>query len=156
MSDTHIRFEIDSTTAVSYVNGMGGCKSATCDEVAKKISDWCIERGLWLRVVHIPDTTNVKGNALSRRHYSDHEWMLNNDMFSRLCKIFPGLTIDLFASILNHRFYLVMFHGVPIRKRFQLMPLIYHGKVKSFTPFLHLVLSHVAWRKGYATKLKVC
>ena len=46
MCDTHIRFEIDNTTAVSNVNGMGGCKSAACDEVAKKIWDWCIERGL--------------------------------------------------------------------------------------------------------------
>ena len=103
MSDTHIRFEIDNTTAVSYVNGMGGCKSAACNEVAKKIWDWCIQRGLWLSAVHIPGTMNVKADALSRRHYSDHEWMLNNAMFSRLCKIFPGLTIDLFASILNHR-----------------------------------------------------
>ena len=53
--------------------------------------------------MHIPGTMNVKADALSRRHYFDHEWMLNNDMFSRLCKIFPGLTIDLFTSILNHR-----------------------------------------------------
>ena len=53
MCDTHIRFEIDNTTAVSYVNGMGGCKSATCDAVARKIWDWCIERGLWLSAVHI-------------------------------------------------------------------------------------------------------
>ena len=35
MCDTHIRFEIDNTTAVSYVNGMGTCKSAACNEVAK-------------------------------------------------------------------------------------------------------------------------
>ena len=46
---------------------------------------------------------NFNADALSRRRYSDHEWMLNNDVFSRLCKIFPGLTIDLFASVLNHR-----------------------------------------------------
>ena len=52
---------------------------------------------------YIPGTMNGKADALSRKHYPDHEWMLNYDMFSRLCKIFPGLTIDLFASILNHR-----------------------------------------------------
>ena len=98
MCDTHIRFEIDNTTAVSYVNGMGGCKSAACDVVARKIWDWCIESGLWLCAVHIPGTMNVKAGALSRRHYSDHEWMLNNDMFSRLCKIFPGLTSNLHGS----------------------------------------------------------
>ena len=46
-----------------------------------KIWDWCIERGLWLSAVHIPGTMNVKADVLSRRHYSDHEWMLNNDMF---------------------------------------------------------------------------
>ena len=45
MCDTHIGFEIDNTTAVSYVNGMGGCKSVACDVVAGKIWDWCIERG---------------------------------------------------------------------------------------------------------------
>ena len=33
-------------TDVSYVNGMGGCKSAVCDVVAGKIWNWCIERGL--------------------------------------------------------------------------------------------------------------
>ena len=97
MCDTHIRFEIDNTTTVPYVNSMGGCKSAACDEVARKIWYWCIERGLWLSAVHIPGTMNVKADALSRRHYSDHEWMLNNDIFSRLCMIFPGLTIDLFC-----------------------------------------------------------
>jgi len=36
MCDTHIRFEIGNTTAVSYVNGMGGCKSSDCDEVASE------------------------------------------------------------------------------------------------------------------------
>ncbi|XP_068691461.1 uncharacterized protein [Montipora foliosa] len=103
MCETHIRFEIDNTTTVPYVNSMGVCKSATWDVVARKIWDWCIERSLWLSAVHIPGTMNVKADALSRRHHSDHEWMFNNDMFSRLCTIFPGLTIDLFASVLDHR-----------------------------------------------------
>ena len=81
------------------------CKETTLREwyAQENMGDWCIERGLWLSTVHIPGTINVKVDALSRRHYSGHKWMHNNDMFSRLCKIFPGLTIDLFASALNHR-----------------------------------------------------
>ena len=37
----------------------------------------------------ISGVMNVKADALSKRHNSDHEWMLNNVMFSRLSKIFP-------------------------------------------------------------------
>ena len=50
--------------------------------------------------------------------------------------------------------YLVMFHGVAILKLFQLIPLIFHGKGKIFMPFLHLVSSHVSWKKWSVTKRK--
>ena len=103
MSATHIRFEIDNTTAVAYLNDMGGCKSMNCDAVANKIWSWCIDRDLWVSAVHIPGKLNVTADALSRRRFSDHEWMLNPSIFSQLCEIFPDLTIDLFASVLNHQ-----------------------------------------------------
>jgi len=103
MHGIHVRFELDNTTAVSYVNEMGGCKSVACNAVAIKIWNWCIDRDLWISAVYLPGTMNVEADALSRRRYSDHEWMLNKSIFCKLCKIFPDLTIDLFASVLNHQ-----------------------------------------------------
>ena len=55
--------------------------------------------------------------------------------FVRFSQVLPFTCLRQFWTIV----YLVMFHGVPILKRFQLMPLIYHGKGKRFMPFFHLV-----------------
>ena len=87
--------------------------------------------------MHIPGTMNVKEDVFSRRLYSDHKWMLNNDMFSRLCKIFPGLTIDLFASALNHRLPRHVSWGRDSQA--VSVDTSFHGKGKRFMPFLHLV-----------------
>lgn len=62
MSATHIQFEIDNTTAVTYLNDMGGCKSLNCDAVANKIWNWCIVE-LWVSAVHIPGKLNVTADA---------------------------------------------------------------------------------------------
>ena len=43
--DKHILARIDNTTAVSYINNMGGIKSPDCNRAAKDVWMWCIERG---------------------------------------------------------------------------------------------------------------
>ena len=53
MSEVHICFHLDNSTAVSYVNQMGGMKSLACDTVARKIWQWCIVRNIWVSAVHI-------------------------------------------------------------------------------------------------------
>jgi len=37
----HIRIMCDNTTAISYVNNMGGMQSVSCDSLSKKIWDLC-------------------------------------------------------------------------------------------------------------------
>ena len=100
--DCHLKFELDNMTAVTYINQMGGSNSYDCDALARKIWAWCIPKNIWLSALHIPGTSNVLADSLSRR-YSDHEWMLNKHYFSIICDIFPNLSIDLFASILNNQ-----------------------------------------------------
>ncbi|XP_074636846.1 uncharacterized protein LOC141894991 [Acropora palmata] len=80
---------------------MGGSKSIACDLLAHKIWSWCIARSIWLSTVHIPGCTNVEADLLSRNCYSDHEWQLNQVVFQKLRAVFPALSIDLFASVLN-------------------------------------------------------
>ena len=101
MAAVHLRFEIDSTTVVAYVNHMGSSKSRLGDAVARKIWAWCIPRDIWVSAVYIPGRTNVVADRLSREHHSVHEWMLNREIFSKLCVLYPGLTSDLFATTLN-------------------------------------------------------
>ena len=102
MVDIHLNFQLDNMTAVTYINHMGGSKSIACDKVAKKIWNWCIPRNIWLSATHIPGCTNVIADSLSRKHrYSDHEWKLNPDLFQSLSDLFPNLSIDLFATMIN-------------------------------------------------------
>ena len=101
LSDVHIQFELDNVTAVAYVNQMGGSKSIACDLLAHKIWSWCIARSIWVSAVHILGCTNVEPDLFSRNCYSDHEWQLNRVIFQKLWAVFPALSIDLFASVLN-------------------------------------------------------
>ena len=47
-SHTHIRIMTDNSTAVSFINPMGTSHSHSCNSMAKKIWEWCIERNIWL------------------------------------------------------------------------------------------------------------
>ena len=55
----HIRLMIDNTTAVTYLNNMGGCHSVGCNSLAREIWDWCIHRNIWLSAAHLPGIKNV-------------------------------------------------------------------------------------------------
>ncbi len=51
---THIRVQSDNTTAVAYINSMGGIKSESCNDMASQIWEWCITKQIWLSACHIP------------------------------------------------------------------------------------------------------
>lgn len=43
-NNIHVRLRIDNTTSVAYINNMGGIKSVACDNLAKELWSWCINR----------------------------------------------------------------------------------------------------------------
>ena len=49
---------IDSSTAVSYINSMGG-RSLTCNQITRELWVWCASHGIWLSAAHIPGKENV-------------------------------------------------------------------------------------------------
>ena len=53
MQNTHIQLQIDNTTAVAYINNMGGSKSTELDQLAFSVWKWCTTRHIWLSAVHI-------------------------------------------------------------------------------------------------------
>ena len=76
-ANLHIRVQCDNTTAVCYINNMGGSKSPDCNSVTRQIWDYCIERNIWLSASHLPGCENTEADRESG-HFNDHtEWMLH-------------------------------------------------------------------------------
>lgn len=99
----HIQIFIDNTTAVAYVNNMGGSHSMICDDIAKEIWLWCIERDIWLSAVHLPGSVNVEADKASRVFDDNTEWQLRPDLFQLIIDKLITPEIDLFASRLNNQ-----------------------------------------------------
>ena len=100
----HIQVQCDNTTAVYYINNMGGSKSIPCNEVTKQIWALCIANNNWLRATYLPGCKNVEADAESRVFNDRTEWMLDPQIFKRITNKFGSPEIDLFASRLNKQY----------------------------------------------------
>lgn len=102
-NNVHIRIMIDNTTAVHYVNNMGGTKSSMCDDIVRDLWEYASENHLWLSAGHIPGVNNFLADQASRKFDDTTEWSLNSDIFLEITKKFGTPDIDLFASRLNNK-----------------------------------------------------
>ena len=101
--DIHIQVQSDNTSAIKYINDMGGMTSVIMDNLAKEIWDWCICRNIYISAIHIPGKQNVSADFYSRNFSDSTEWMLKDNIFQRVCSHFFMPDIDLFASRLNKK-----------------------------------------------------
>lgn len=81
IQNKYVRILSDNTTAISYINNMGGIKSKKCNELAIEIWEWCIDRNIWLKCSHIPGKDNIEADRLSREFNDQVEWQLDHDIF---------------------------------------------------------------------------
>ena len=98
-----VQIKSDNTTAVAYVNHMGGMRSPLCNAIAQEIWAWCIPRNIWVTSEHIPGVLNFVADFESRHPNDRTEWALNSNVFQRICNKFGTPSIDLFASHDNHK-----------------------------------------------------
>ncbi|XP_072180692.1 uncharacterized protein [Diadema setosum] len=103
LHDVHVLLRSDNTTAVAYLNNMGGIKSKDCDSAARDIWRWCMERNIWVTAAHLPGSENTEADSRSRKFSDRNEWMLNKQAFNKLVSVFGLPDIDLFASRLNNQ-----------------------------------------------------
>lgn len=103
MGNCHIQIQIDNTTALAYINNMGGSKSKQLNELAVEIWEWCTARNIWLSAVHIAGRLNTGADEQSRVFSDNHEWMLDKHSFDKIMLRHPGLDFDMFASRLNNQ-----------------------------------------------------
>lgn len=101
LENKQILLRIDNTTALAYINKMGGTHVLALDSIAKQIWGWCEARQLWLYASYIPSKENVEADRESRVENDTTEWELHNAAFNSIVRKFGVPDIDLFASRIN-------------------------------------------------------
>lgn len=98
-TNCEILLRVDNTTAVSYVNKMGGVQYPHLNEITQNIWKWCEERNIHIFASYIKSSHNIEADGGSRN--IDIEWELNSQAFHKIVNTFGKPDIDLFASRIN-------------------------------------------------------
>lgn len=101
LRDCQILLHIDNTTAISYINRMGGIQFLNLNEVTRNLWQWCEERNIWVYATYISSSDNVEADFQSRRQKSTAEIEISDKAFVNIIKKFGKPKIDLFASRTN-------------------------------------------------------
>ena len=101
----HILLQMDNSTAVAYVNKLGGTKSYGLSTKALNLWALVLHAGCWITAKHIPRTSmaNTIADLASRQFTSYSEWTLDRDAFHQIAQRIYRPDVDLFATRANHR-----------------------------------------------------
>ncbi|XP_043486382.1 uncharacterized protein LOC122513915 [Polistes fuscatus] len=100
--DCEILLRVDNSTAIAYINKMGGTKYEYLNDLTYEIWEWCEQRNLWLFASYIPSKDNEADEA-SRIDNIDTEWELSPFAFQNIVYKFNQPEIDLFACNSNNK-----------------------------------------------------
>lgn len=100
-SNCSILLRVDNTTAISYINRMGGVRFPHLNKLTKSIWQWCEKRNILIFASYINTNDNIEADEESRKINIDTEWELSNWAFEKLVKCLGEPKIDLFASRAN-------------------------------------------------------
>lgn len=101
--DCDILLRIDNTTAIAYINKMGGIRFKNLNRIAKDIWNWCELRNIWLYASYISSADNNKADFESRKLEPETEFELKDEAFQEIVEMFGKPEIDLFASRVNKK-----------------------------------------------------
>jgi ribonuclease HI len=103
LHNCQVLLRLDNTTAISYVNRMGGIQFPHLTEIARQMWQWCEVRKIFIFASYVRSKDNVIADAESRRNHPDIEWELSNQAFNSLTNKFGLPEVDLFASRINKK-----------------------------------------------------
>lgn len=103
MRNCQIVLRIDNTTAIAYINRMGGVRFPHLNMVTRELWQWCEQRHIHVFASYISSKDNETADAESRRVHPDIEWELSKEAFEKLVNMFGMPEIDLFASRINKK-----------------------------------------------------
>ncbi|XP_053374034.1 uncharacterized protein LOC128546760 [Mercenaria mercenaria] len=98
----HIRIFMDNSTSCAYINKFGG-KTDELNNLARDIWLWCIDKNIFVSAAHVAGSENNEADTLSRKFNDDLEWTLKENIFRKIRDQYPNMSVDLFASRLNHK-----------------------------------------------------
>lgn len=101
LKNCQILLRIDNSTAIAYINRMGGIQYPHLTQVTKEIWQWCEARDIFIYASYIKSADNEIADAESRRIHADIEWELADDAFQIIVEKFGRPQVDLFASRVN-------------------------------------------------------
>lgn len=98
-----VLLRVDNTTAVSYINRMGGVQYPGLISRAKELWKWCETREIRIFASYIKSANNENADQESRNQNVDTEWELADFAFRKILSEFGAPTIDFFATRANKK-----------------------------------------------------
>ena len=96
-----ILLRIDNTTAVTYINHLGGTASRELVTLTRDLWMWYLEWNIHITAQHLPGVQNTIADAESQSCKDRTDWKLNPVIFQKINQTFGPLETDLFASRLT-------------------------------------------------------
>ena len=96
-----ILLRIDNTTAVAYINNLGGTVSRELVMLTIDLWMWCLERNIHIAAVRLPGVLNTIADTESWEMLDRTDWKLNPVIFQEINNLYGPLVMDLFASRLS-------------------------------------------------------
>ncbi|KAJ8911118.1 hypothetical protein NQ315_003293 [Exocentrus adspersus] len=82
LQDCDILLRIDNTTAVAYINRMGGLNTLGLNSITEEIWNWCEDRNFLIHASYIRSKDNVEADKESRKVSLDIEYELCQSQFN--------------------------------------------------------------------------
>ncbi len=96
-----MRLRMDNTSAVAYVNRLGGTFSLVLSDLALTLWEWALSQGFFLSAEHLSGRLNIEADWQSRHFHDSSNWKLCLEVFRALMLIRVPCAKDLFADRLN-------------------------------------------------------
>lgn len=103
LQDCNILLRIDNTTAICYINRMGGVQHTQLNALAREIWQWCECKRIYIFASYIKSSENTVADRESRKINLDTEWELSNYAFTNITNNLGAPEFDLFASSQNYK-----------------------------------------------------
>lgn len=103
LNNCQILLRIDNTTAISYINRMGGIQFPHLTNITRELWQWCECRKVHVMASYIRSSDNKTADEESRRVHPDIEWELADWAYQEIISTFGTPEVDLFASRINKK-----------------------------------------------------
>lgn len=100
-NNCNILLRVDNTTAISYINRMGGVKFINLNSIAEEIWRWCELRHIFIFASYVSTHENVEADVQSRIKNIDTEYSLNETVYKKIINTLGQPKIDIFATKQN-------------------------------------------------------